>query len=68
MEAFEKYLAGTPVRSTSVDAEIMRQTWRAALEYALQEWHADQYEFEGAIRRELREKRMKEFEKELEDK
>lgn len=35
MEAFEKHLAEDylHVRPTSVDAEIMRQEWRAALEW-----------------------------------
>ena len=37
MKAFEKHLAKDHhyVRPTSFDAEIMRQEWRAALEWAL---------------------------------
>jgi hypothetical protein len=35
MKAFEKHLASTRVRATSVDAEIMRQTWQAFGEWLL---------------------------------
>lgn len=46
MEAFEKHLAEDypHVRPTSVDAEIMRQEWRAALEWVMSEACYDRVE------------------------
>lgn len=43
MKAFEEHLKNNcpRIRSTSVDAEIMRQTWREALECMLYKSDAD---------------------------